>query len=55
MPRHGSEHLAPLNADGTGYLLREIWTGAMATPLAEVRTSPAEPISGLHLIAPDPQ
>lgn len=52
MLRHGSEHLAPLNADGTGYLLREIWTGVMAVPLAEFRASAAEPISGLHLVAP---
>lgn len=37
----GSEILAPMNADGSGYLLRETWTGVSAATVGEFRTSPA--------------
>lgn len=40
-PLTGSELLAPVNADGTGYLLRETWTGVTAATIAEFRASAA--------------
>jgi hypothetical protein len=40
-PWSGPELLAPVPADGTGFLVRETWIGVTATTLAEFRASPA--------------
>ena len=40
-PWSGPELLAPVPADGTGFLVRETWTGVTAATLAEFRASPA--------------
>ena len=40
-PLSGIELLAPVPADGTGFLLRETWTGVTAATLAGFRASPA--------------